>query len=287
MIPADVQARLPASAWEALGPGGAVFVSDGEGRKGILRLVAAPDRGGNIALARVRLEDDPEELLRLISRLVSRISHDLGGGLASVMAAMDIWEGDEGIDEDEGFKEAIREQMTSLSSALRVLRLLAYPTHDAIEEFDLGSALEQIVEIFRKPFQRSGVRLTMPTRGSMFSVTQDIGLLQTATGHLLENAREACGTRGEVRIEVREELEKGRRWLVVLVLDEGPGLPLGRLGDLAQIGAFEKHGKAGLGLLATACAAVRLGGGLTLSPRKPRGLEARIYMRDGRRLALS
>lgn len=221
----------------------------------------------------------PVFLLQTMTRQLAAFSHDIGGGLTSVLAAMDILDDLDSSEEHAGMKAALGEQIQTISALMRARRMLAFPLHLEREPLELRGVMEDVLQTFQAFSLKKSVQLSLDSRGNIPEISADPGVLQCVVGQLLLNAIEASEPGASVRLEVRESRERGLRWLTVSVLDDGRGLPRERLGSLGEPGAFASHHRAGLGLFAAAQGAAALGAVLWLSERRPGGTGAHLVLR--------
>lgn len=221
----------------------------------------------------------PVFLLQTMTRQIAGVSHDIGGGLTSVLAAMDILDDLGSAEEHADMKAALCEQIQSISALMKARRMLAFPLYLEREPVDVRGVTEDVVQTFHDISRVKSVQLRLNNMDNIPVISADPGVLQCTIGHLLLNAIEASEPGMTILLETREFRERGLRWLTVSVLDGGRGLPKERLGSLGEPGAFASHHRAGLGLFAAAQGAAALGGVLWLTERRPRGTEAHLVLR--------
>lgn len=140
-----------------------------------------------------------------------------------------------------------------------------------------SDALDAALQAVREAQTAAGVTGRVRINGACggVGVAAPESLLVSALRNLLENALRAAPHDAVVL-----RIECGPREVVFSVLDEGPGL---NSEDCAKaIERFWRRGRpgqgSGLGLAIVHSIAQRFGGSLTLRPRTPRGLEARLCL---------
>jgi two-component system sensor histidine kinase TctE len=109
-------------------------------------------------------------------------------------------------------------------------------------------------------------------------VTGDAGLLGEALSNLLHNAVRYTPRGGHVTVSVRQD----GAWVILEVLDDGPGIPadeLARAGQRFFRGSNVSQPGTGLGLAIVHAIALRHGGQLLLGPgQSGRGLSAALHL---------
>ena len=207
----------------------------------------------SLALERMRLQDDMRDVDRLRERdrlrtaLLSSVSHDLRTPLTSVMAAAaELRRGctPELIDTIEGEASRLNRFVANL---LDMARVEAGALRLAIEPVDLTDAVAGAVHDTRRSLEEHSIRLEVSPDLPLVRV--DPQLFHHCLLNLLDNAGR-YGTPG-TPITIRGDRRPGA--LELSVLDEGPGIPPGREGEVFETfrrleGSDRAVGGTGLGL---------------------------------------
>jgi two-component system sensor histidine kinase KdpD len=216
-------------------------------------LMALTDQAA-LALERLRLETEMRDLGsvrerdRLRTALLSSVGHDLRTPLTSVLAAASELAQRGG---DDPLVSTIEREATRLnrfvSNLLDMTRVEAGAMPLAIEPVDLTDAVGGAVHDARRSLEGHAVRLEVPPDLPLVRV--DPKLFHHALLNLLDNA----GRYADPGSPVTVRAERGWDRLVLSVLDEGPGLPPGREGEMFDTfrrmkGSDRTAGGTGLGL---------------------------------------
>ncbi|HEX8555168.1 MAG TPA: sensor histidine kinase KdpD [Sphingomonas sp.] len=207
----------------------------------------------SLALERMRLQDDMRDVDRLRERdrlrtaLLSSVSHDLRTPLTSVMAAAaELRQGctPELIDTIEGEAARLNRFVANL---LDMARVEAGALRLAIEPVDLTDAVGGAVHDTRRSLEGHSIQLEVSPDLPLVRV--DAQLFHHCLLNLLDNAGR-YGTPG-TPITIRGDRRPGV--LELSVLDEGPGIPFGREGEVFETfrrleGSDRAVGGTGLGL---------------------------------------
>ncbi|MTI07621.1 sensor histidine kinase [Roseibium denhamense] len=164
-----------------------------------------------------------------------------------------------------------------MASLTQELKRFSRPAESQIKQVDLRDSIRAAEKITRPRFQETGTRLHL-------SLPDEPILLETAPlrieqvlVNLLRNGAEAAA--GEADGEVRLETRTGDESAIVIVGDNGPGIPDGlkeRIFD-PFFSTKANAGGMGLGLAISMRLAEDLGGSLSAEPNTPKG--ARFVLR--------
>lgn len=194
-------------------------------------------------------------------------SHELRTPLTAIKLQLDAYrQGYAGLEETLGVVEQETERMIRLSEALLTL---AREGRAQRVSLDLAALARELAA-------EAGVPYAGPER---LELSGDPLLLRQALLNLLDNARKyAAGS------EIRLELKRREGFAVLEVSDTGPGMPPEALRQAAEPfyrAPGTRQAGVGLGLSVAAQVAQAHGGRLELEPNAPRGLVARLWLREG------
>jgi signal transduction histidine kinase len=180
---------------------------------------------------RTRIERQVEELQRadaLRRELVANVSHDLRTPLAALRGYLEtlLLKGDslpekerrEYLEIASRHSEALGELVAEL---FELAKLDSGETPLEIESFSMAELAQDIVEKFRLPATKSGVRLSTALTEELPFVEGDIGLIERALDNLIENAIRHTAEGGEVTVSVEPLAHSAR----IMVRDTGSGIP--------------------------------------------------------------
>jgi signal transduction histidine kinase len=196
----------------------------------------------------------------------ANISHDLRTPLTLILAPLDNLIGAVGLGAGERrWVETIQRNAQQLrrliDQLLDVEKIHAGRTEIVRVPTDLRALVENLIEKFSGEASKRQLRIEADSDlGALGSLTIDPGWIESALMNLVANATRFA--RSTIRIRLRDSGEG----VVILVVDDGPGIPGAELAHIferfVQAGTpRERRGGSGLGL-AIAREAVRLHGGL-------------------------
>lgn len=261
---ARVAARVPA-AWEALGPGALVLASSVSG-------------GVSVGVRAVRDElwrawaDPPSDHARdraaveLAADASLRLAHDLQAPLGAALGRVELADLDH---------PDLREAAALLHDlgAVQSMRAERYPrVCDRLSD-DPGG-LYRVEHALQREFARHGFRWRFDApAGELATVGGDA--LQSALVILAENALQALQRGG---VEARASMEVSDTFLVLRVVDDGPGVDPAWLDSLGLASWRRSPHRASRGLWTLGVIAACLDGAICLAPRVSRGTDARVAL---------
>jgi two-component system sensor histidine kinase RegB len=237
--------------------------------------IGATLRAHDRALAHAREEALRAEQVLALATLATGTAHELGTPL-STMAVLAADLADEYRQDPElaGRLGVLRGQVERCKGILARMAVIAGEARaDAGRRVAVDDYLEELMSEWRAVRPDARVQVGWQGCSPAPQIVADRALTQ-AIHNVLNNAADASP----------EAVEVQAAWaathLDIEVRDLGPGLPAGvreRLGEPLVSGKVERGGM-GLGLFLARSVIERLGGEVTLSPRSPRGVSARIHL---------
>jgi PAS domain S-box-containing protein len=179
---------------------------------------------------RVRLEESVQEAEKLaaVGTLAAGIAHEINNPIGIMTSRIELMleEADES-----GLPPAVRDDLAVLQrNAQRVGRitqaLLSFARRGPGGKgpVALGAVVEETLLLFEKHAAKAGVTIHRELAPGLPLVEGNSNELQQVVLNLLNNAREALGGHGEIRIETA--LARHRPgWVQLRVTDTGPGIP--------------------------------------------------------------
>jgi signal transduction histidine kinase len=218
------------------------------------------------------------EKLRVLGQLTGGVAHDFNNLLTVVLGSAELLR--KNLGDDPKNQALVDHIVTAASSGADITKaLMAYARQQPLE-------LETVA---LKPFLRNRVALIGRTLGSMINLKLEIdqspevevlldgSQLTTALLNLAINARDAQQAHGEVVIELSQ---RGNRWAVIAVRDEGVGMSteeVARAVEPFYTTKSELQGN-GLGLSMVYGFSRQLGGDLEIDSQPGVGTEVRIVL---------
>ena len=146
---------------------------------------------------------------------------------------------------------------------------------------ELSALAEKVARSWWSQARARGIDLGLDEVAASAWVAGDAGLLGDALSNLLHNAVRYTSRGGHVTVSVRQD----DAWVILEVLDDGPGIPadeLARAGQRFFRGSNVSLPGTGLGLAIVQAIALRHGGQLVLGPGQGgRGLSAALHLPAG------
>ena len=241
----------PVATADPVGGTGAVAARGGGG--GDLREATAPGSPGRSRPAgRGRSADEIEQLRRTFRRmserieqqieqlrendqlrreLVANVSHDLRTPITHLQGYLETLQ----LKEDTLGQEERREYLAiATQQAERLGRLVGdlfeLAKLDArqapldIEVFSMAEVVQDVVQKFKVPAMRRGVRIEPELEASPGMVSADLDLIERVLDNLIDNAVRHTPSGGRVTVAVREVSVDGQEKIAIEVRDTGPGI---------------------------------------------------------------
>ncbi len=168
----------------------------------------------------------------------------------------------------------VREELGRLTEMLEEFLALARPRALRKSRVALHGMLDGIVALEEEAARQENVALTVAPGEPAFAYCDEARVRQ-ATLNLVRNALDALRGRGGT-VTLRATVEEGRA--VIIVEDDGPGLPDEVEGSPFDAFVTTKEAGTGLGLAIVRKIARMHGGEATLSPRPDGGASARLTL---------
>ncbi len=182
------------------------------------------------------------EKLLALNRMLSGIAHELNNPLSVVVGYAEMLRGE---DLSEGVKEKLERIYMAAMRTGQVIRRLFQTTVSAemvMERLDLRDVVEEAIREIRIEGLPAGVILHRDLRTAQ--IMGDRGHLRQMTLHLLRNARDAVGQRGEIWITLSKEGADA----FLTVSDSGPGIPEAHIPHIFEPFFTTKEVGKGMGL---------------------------------------
>jgi signal transduction histidine kinase len=179
------------------------------------------------------------ERLRAFREVARRVAHEMKNPLTPVRLAVRQLEGTASPEQREAL-EVLTAESGRLEALAREFATLGRLPEGPSAEVDLGELLAELLHT-SVPAE---VRTTLDVATDTPRVIGHYDPLRRAFGNLIQNAVEAMGGMGEIRVAIRAE---GQR-VVVAVADTGPGIPPEKRGRVFEPYFTDKSEGTGLGL---------------------------------------
>ena len=212
------------------------FTPDGQGGVYVLSMDVTEETQARVALQQSRRR-------ALAAQMTSGLAHDFSNlltiilGMQGKLAKMDL---------PEDAQELITATLSAADRGGRLLRRLSQVTSQRglrPEACDVHALLAEL-KVLASPSLPRGIGLSVLDNTPDQSLLLDPGRLQDALLNLILNARDACGTSGQITVAAHLV---GQTWLEISVSDTGPGFSQEAL-EQALNPFFTTKGQEGSGL---------------------------------------
>ena len=171
---------------------------------------------------------DLEKNQQIQRNMLMDIAHDLRTPLSVQQATLEAFE--DGIyDFDNEGLTLLKQQNTQLIHLVEDLRLLTLANSRNFklfkEKVELGGFLKNILNSFESVYAKKGIQINYKTQPVDCMVEIDAHLMQRVFENLLQNAYQYSPQGGEVELRLQRMINR----IVVILRDQGPGIPEDKL----------------------------------------------------------
>ena len=224
----------------------------------------------SLRLANEELERNRREMVRAekmasIGRLAAGLAHEIGNPLGVVQGYLDLLgQGVESPEERKEFARRAEQEVTRVGRLIRQLLDYARPVEGAPEPLRVQELLAECLELLRHGTVPGHIQFFLSSEAEEDLVLVDADGLRQIFVNCFMNAIDAVGPLLEGRIIARcfNGQENGRRYLQVVIEDNGPGIAKEHLESVFEPFFTTKEPGRGTGLgLAVSCSLVEKWGG--------------------------
>jgi len=223
----------------------------------------AKDSAGAIVLGRVRRLIQFRQMssvamlnqqLVQVGRLLAGIVHEIRGPLAVIRGSAEVLQlNNSPRGEDSQWVESILRNSQVLQVRLDHLLATVRNRSSDVQVIDLPSLLREVIDLFVKglPSADRNIQVETDCDGTVPSVRVDPGRLMQVFFNLLGNAHQALASAargGRIVVRAGTAQEEGRRWVIVDVTDDGPGVPEAYIDRIFEPFFTTREGGTGYGL---------------------------------------
>ena len=253
----------------------------------------AKDAASTIVLGRVRRLIEYRQMSGLamlnqqlvqIGRLVAGIMHEIRGPLSVIRGSAELLRMNEKLgEEDNQWVEAILRNSHLLQLRLDHLMAAVRNRSSDVQVIDLPPLLRESADLFVKGLSPSDrkIEIEMECDGSTPRVRVDAGRLMQVFFNLMGNAQQAVSTSsggGRILVRTRTSQDEGGRWVLVEVVDNGPGVPDEYIDRLFDPFFTTKENGTGYGLYLAAEIVKEQAGRLTVQNNRDGGATFTIWI---------
>jgi signal transduction histidine kinase len=253
----------------------------------------AKDSAGAIVLGRVRRLIQFRQMSSMamlnqqlvqVGRLLAGIVHEIRGPLAVICGSAELLLYTESADsENLQWIDAILRNAQLLQLRLDHLVATVRNSSSNVEDVDLPTLLRETVQLFLKglPPGDRPIQIETACDDNVRAVRIDPGRLMQVLFNLLNNAQQALARldrAGRIIVRVGTVEEHDQRWVIVDIVDDGPGVPAAFIDRIFEPFFTTRDGGTGYGLYLAAELIREQSGRLTVVNNTEGGATFRIWL---------
>jgi signal transduction histidine kinase len=241
-------------------------------------------------LLRLQLEMGRVERLATLGRMTGTIAHDLGTPLNSVLGYTQLLS-------QENLSERARRRLAIIETQIHrmgeiIERYLAHTRGSPVRnKVNINDLIRDTLTLLQPIFQQRGVEVTSILAETIPIVHGDGNSIQRVLMNLLDNAVDACSTKGAVKIATMECAVSATRaaGVTIEIADSGSGIPIEMLPRIFDLFVTTKPPGKGTGLGLVICQEIikAHGGVIKIASEVGKGTTVSIYLPSEARPAAS
>jgi signal transduction histidine kinase/DNA-binding response OmpR family regulator len=190
--------------------------------------------------------------LRVLGQLSAGVAHEIRNPLTGIATSAEVLGSKIQGDEDKmKYIHAILDEIHRLDGIIRNLLNFARPAKPQMGMCSLPEVSDRVLGLLSDEAQKKGVRLDVDNRLTYEACKADSDQLTQVMLNIVLNSIQACGTGNTVKIQLKNAADGDRlerRYAVIDVADDGPGVPREVQGTLFEPFVTTKTNGTGLGL---------------------------------------
>jgi two-component system sensor histidine kinase PilS (NtrC family) len=185
------------------------------------------------------------ERMATVGQLAAGVAHEIRNPMASISGSIELLrQSPQTSDDDRQLMTIVHREVQRLNALIGDLLDYANPRAKQPVDFDLGTLVEETVQVARGDKNFADVEVTASAEHPL-PIHADPAKLRQVVWNLIRNAADAASTGGKhVRVEARKTTDGA----TVLVEDDGPGIPENLVGRIFDPFVTTKQKGTGLGL---------------------------------------
>jgi len=196
-------------------------------------------------LRRLEAQSRRSERLATVGQLAAGVAHEIRNPLASISGSIELLrQGPVASEDDRMLMAIVHREIQRLNVLIGDLLDYANPRPPQLVAFDLGVMVEETLQVARGEQAFADVVMAMEVDRPL-PVHADPAKLRQVLWNLLRNAADAAATGGK---HVHVDAHRGPYETLLIVSDDGPGIPADQLARIFDPFFTTKHKGTGLGL---------------------------------------
>ncbi|HEX5061846.1 MAG TPA: ATP-binding protein [Kofleriaceae bacterium] len=196
-------------------------------------------------LKRLEMHARRTERMATVGQLAAGVAHEIRNPMAAISGSIELLkQSSETSDDDRALMTIVQREVQRLNVLIGDLLDYANPRPKQAVDFDLGSLVQETVQVARGDQNFSEIEITAATDEPL-AIHADPAKLRQVVWNLVRNAADAAGGGGKhVKVEARRDGGGAK----ISVADDGPGIPDAVLGRIFDPFVTTKQKGTGLGL---------------------------------------
>jgi two-component system sensor histidine kinase PilS (NtrC family) len=210
------------------------------------------------------------ERMATVGQLAAGVAHEIRNPMASISGSIELLrQSPQASDDDRALMTIVNREVQRLNGLIGDLLDYANPRAKQPVDFDLASLVEETVQVARGDKNFTDVELTAEVRDKPLNIFADPAKLRQVVWNLVRNAADAANSGGNhVRVEARRDGDAGA---IIVVADDGPGIPEHLVGRIFDPFVTTKQKGTGLGLATCHAIVVEHGGQIDVETEVSKG----------------
>jgi signal transduction histidine kinase len=188
------------------------------------------------------------ETLSAMGTLVAGVAHEVRNPLFGMSATLDAYQEELSRPEYEMFQRTLRREVGRLTDLMQELLEYGKPSVLSLARGCVPDVIDEAIESRRSAARTAGVELESLVGKGEAALLIDQSRLRQVFENLIDNAIQHSPPESSVRIRSRQVEHAGRRWVEILVEDEGRGFAPRDLDRVFEPFFTTREGGTGLGL---------------------------------------
>jgi signal transduction histidine kinase len=198
---------------------------------------------------------DVASRLAAISRITGGVAHEIKNPLNAIVLRLDLLKAraSSGAPEEDLIPEidVLSREVRRLDRVVKTFLDFSRPVEVHFEELDLAALAREVAHLMTPQAEAAGVVLTCETSGRPAPIRGDADMLKQAILNLVTNALQAMKGGGRLRVAVTNDMERDGDSVLLVVEDNGPGIPPELREKVFQLYFTTKEKGSGIGLAMT------------------------------------
>jgi two-component system sensor histidine kinase PilS (NtrC family) len=196
-------------------------------------------------LKRLEMHARRTERMATVGQLAAGVAHEIRNPMAAISGSIELLkQSPQTSDDDRALMTIVHREVQRLNVLIGDLLDYANPRPKQTVDFDLGSLVQETVQVARGDQNFAEIEITAAVDEPL-PIHADPAKLRQVVWNLVRNAADAAGSGGK---HVRVEARASQGGVTVTVADDGPGIPEALLGRIFDPFVTTKQKGTGLGL---------------------------------------